>query len=145
MRSNDTREHWSASSLKELCSCPLRFKLHRIDHVHASHRSPSLILGSVHHQVLANALTSLRGGESVKREALVRQFKCFWKTELEASGPPIKWTAKVTAENQHELGIDMVKAWYDQGLPLFRDAESGTTLTLRWWTRASRRRPCGTC
>ncbi len=123
MKPNDNREHWSASSLKELCSCPLRFKLHRIDHVHASHRSPSLVLGGTYHLVLANALTSLRENEPVKKEALVRQFKSFWKTELEASGPPIKWTAKVTAENQRELGIEMVKAWYDQGLPLFRDTE----------------------
>ncbi|MHC4505274.1 MAG: PD-(D/E)XK nuclease family protein, partial [Planctomycetota bacterium] len=118
MKPNDNREHWSASSLRELCSCPLRYRLHRIDRVRASHRSPSLVLGGIYHQVLANALTALRDGEPVKKDGLVRQFKFFWKTELEAGGPPIKWTAKVTAENQRELGIEMVKAWHDQGLPL---------------------------
>ncbi len=117
------REHWSASSLRELCSCPLRFRLHRIDRCPASHRSPSLILGSVYHQVLAHALQSLKEGEDIAEEALTLWFDSLWKDELEANGAPIRWTAKVTAANQRELGIAMVRAWCAQGMPLFRDAE----------------------
>ncbi len=52
MRPNgNSREHWSASLLRELCSCPLRYRLHRIDGCRPSHRAPGLVLGSTYHEV----------------------------------------------------------------------------------------------
>jgi len=123
MKSSDSREHWSASSLRELCSCPLRYKLHRIDRRPASHRSPSLVLGSVYHEVVAHALRTLKEGDDVTEDALALWFDSLWKDELEASGPPIRWTAKATQANQRELGIALVKAWHAQALPLYKDAE----------------------
>jgi hypothetical protein len=88
-----------------------------------SHRSPALILGCVYHETLANALRSLKEGDEVTEDALALWFDSLWKDELESSGPPIKWTSKLTATNQRELGIALVRAWYAQAFPLYRDAE----------------------
>ena len=117
------REHFSHSALKQLQRCPLRYRLQRIDRVKPSHRSPSLVLGGVYHRVLATALQSEREGESVPAEALRLWFDDFLAEELDSGGPPIRWTEKVTPENQRDLGQTMVAAWHEQGLPLFARAE----------------------
>lgn len=121
------REHFSHSALKQLQMCPLRYRLQRIDRVRPSHRSPSLVLGGVYHQVLAAALRLLKGSaggaDELTREALFLWFDDFWAEELGSGGPPIRWTDKVTPQNQRDLGQAMVAAWYEQGLPIFAQAE----------------------
>jgi len=122
------REHFSHSALKQLQTCPLQYRLQRIDRVKPSHRSPSLVLGGVYHQVIAAALRILKdpatGADDVTREALRLWFDDFWAEALDADGPPIRWTDKVTPGNQRDLGQAMIAAWYDQGLPLFAEAKA---------------------
>ncbi len=117
------REHLSASSLRQLMSCALKWKLQRLDGAKPSHRSPSLLLGRAYHEAIANALIALHQDKVVETDGLAESFESAWARELRSDGPPIRWTAKVTAENQRELGIRLVSAWYDQGLLLFADAE----------------------
>jgi CRISPR/Cas system-associated exonuclease Cas4 (RecB family) len=117
------REHLSASALRQLMSCALQWRLQRLDGAKPSHRSPSLILGRSYHEVVANALIALHQGKVVETDELAESFESAWTRELKVDNPPIRWTAKVTAENQRELGLRMVGAWFDQGLPLFADAE----------------------
>lgn len=45
------REHLSATSLKQLQSCALQFRLQRLDGLSRSHRSPALITGGIYHGV----------------------------------------------------------------------------------------------
>ncbi len=104
-------------------SCGLQWRLQRLDGVKPSHRSPSLILGRAYHESLANALIALHQGRAVEADEVAESFESAWAAELKRDGPTIRWTSKVTAENQRELGLRMVGAWYDQGLPLFADAE----------------------
>ncbi len=117
------RRHLSASSLKQLMSCPLQWKLQRLDRVKPSHRSPSLLVGRAFHGAVANALIALHQGKVVETDQLAESFESAWARELKGNGPRIRWTAKLTAENQRELGIRLLSAWFDQGLPLFADAE----------------------
>ena len=118
-----TREHLSASALRQLMSCALQWKLQRLDGAKPSHRSPSLILGRAYHEAVANALIALHQGKVVETDELAESFESAWTRELKVENPPVRWTAKVTAENQRELGLRMVAAWHDQALPLFADAE----------------------
>ncbi len=119
-------EHLSHSALKQLQTCPLQYRLKRIDHVKPSHRSPSLVLGGVYHRVLAHALLSVqeskRSARELTKEALILWFDDFWAEEMDAAGPPVRWTERVTAEKQRELGHAMVVAWSEQGLALFARA-----------------------
>ncbi|MHC4505567.1 MAG: PD-(D/E)XK nuclease family protein, partial [Planctomycetota bacterium] len=117
------REHLSASSLRQLMQCGLQWKLQRLDGAKPSHRSPSLILGRAYHEAVANALIALHQGKGVETDELAEWFDSAWARELKNDTPSIRWTAKVTAENQRELGLRMVAAWFDQGVPLFADAE----------------------
>ena len=117
------REHLSASSLRQLMSCPLQYRLQRLDRVKPSHRSPSLVLGRAYHEAVANALIALHQGKVVQTDELAESFESAWARELKSDGPPIRWTAKVTEENQRGLGLRMVGAWHEQGLPQFADAE----------------------
>jgi CRISPR/Cas system-associated exonuclease Cas4 (RecB family) len=117
------REHLSASSLRQLMSCALQWKLKRLDGAKPSHRSPALILGSCYHEIVANALIALHQGKAVESDEVAESFESAWTRELENDTPPVRWTSKVTEENQHELGLRLVGAWFDQGLPLFADAE----------------------
>ena len=124
MRPNgNSREHWSASSLRELCSCPMRYRLHRVDGCRPTHRSPGLVLGSTYHEAIANALIALHQGKAVEADDLAQSFESAWAGELKREGPPIRWTDRSTAEKQKELGLRLVGAWYDQGLKLFADTE----------------------
>ncbi len=116
-------EHFSHTSLKQLQTCPLQYRLKRIDGVAPSHRSPSLVLGGVYHRVLATTLQLTKEGKSVPAEAMRLWFDDFWGEELDAAGPPIRWTDRGTPENQRDLGQAMVAAWHEQGLPLFAQAE----------------------
>ncbi len=118
-----TREHLSASSLRQLMSCALQWKLQRLDGAKPAHRSPALILGRSYHEAIANALIALHQGKVVETDELAESFESAWARELKKDNPPIRWTAKATAENQRELGLRLVGAWFDQGLPLFADAE----------------------
>jgi len=120
-------EHFSHSALKQLQTCTLQYRLKRIDRVEPSHRSPSLVLGGVYHRVLAHALLfvkeSKRNARELTKEALMLWFDDFWAEEMDAAGPPVCWTEKVTSQNQRELGRAMVAAWHEQGLPAFTHAE----------------------
>jgi len=122
------RQHFSHSALKQLQTCPLQYRLQRIDRVKPSQRSPSLVLGGVYHQVIAAALRILKGSaahaDDITREALRLWFDDFWAEALDADGPPIRWTEKVTPRDQRDLGQAMIAAWYDQGLPLFAEAKA---------------------
>jgi CRISPR/Cas system-associated exonuclease Cas4 (RecB family) len=100
-------------------SCALQWRLQRLDGAKPSHRSPSLILGRAYHEAVANALIALHQGKVVETDELAESFESAWTRELKVEDPPVRWTAKVTVENQHELGLRMVGAWFDQGLPLF--------------------------
>jgi RecB family exonuclease len=116
------RPHWSVSSLRQLQSCPLAWRLSRIDRVAPSHRSPGLVLGSVYHQVLAHALSALRDGEDVPKEALRLWFIDLWQAALE-DGAPVRWTSRATEESERALGVQLIEAWHDQALPVFKEAE----------------------
>ena len=114
------RPHWSHSSLRQLQTCGLQFKLKRIDKVAPSHRSPALVLGSVYHDVIAHALLALCEDRIVEQEALLEKFDELWAVELSIPAPPIRWSTRSTEESQRELGNAMIAAWHKQGLPLFQ-------------------------
>ncbi len=116
-------DHFSHSALKQLRTCPLQYRLQRIDGASPSHRSPSLVLGGVYHEVLANALRFVEKDTDLPAEALRLWFDDFWAEALESHGPPIRWTDRLTPQNQRDLGRAMVATWHDQGLPIFTQAE----------------------
>jgi putative RecB family exonuclease len=117
------REHLSATSLKQLQSCALQFRLQRLDGLSRSHRSPALITGGIYHGVLASALLMLRDDQDVTKDKLVEIYEERWDAELKISEPPIRWSKKATLKDQHELGRALVGAWFEQGLPIFKAAE----------------------
>ena len=117
------REHLSASSLRQLMSCALQWKLQRLDRAKPTHRSPSLILGRAYHEAVANALVTLHQGKAVKSDEIAEWFEAAWSRGLENDTPPVRWTPKVTEENQRELGLRLAGGWFDQGLPLFTEVE----------------------
>ncbi len=122
MKASD-REHFSASALRQIMSCAMMYRLQRIDRAKPTHRSPALILGSSYHEAIAAALIAVRQGKVVETDELAEWFEAAWARELAVETPPIKWTAKLTVDNQRELGLRMVGAWHEQGLPLFADTE----------------------
>lgn len=121
-------DHLSYSALKQLQTCPLQYRLERVDRAPPEHRSPGLLLGAAYHRVLAHALRSVKesGAEAhgLTREALLLWFDDLWAEELDAAGPPVLWSERTTPENQRDLGRAMVAAWHAKGLPLFAEAKA---------------------
>jgi CRISPR/Cas system-associated exonuclease Cas4 (RecB family) len=122
MKTTD-REHFSASALRQIMTCGMMYRLQRIDGVKRTHRSPPVVLGSSFHEAIASALVAVRQGKTVEADEVAAWFEAAWARELAVKSPPIRWTAKATVDNQHELGLRMVGTWHEQGLPLFADAE----------------------
>jgi CRISPR/Cas system-associated exonuclease Cas4 (RecB family) len=118
------REHLSATALRQLMTCPLQFRLKRIDAVSPSHRSPALVLGGLYHGVIANALLLVKEDKEVAKEQLVQWFEDGWSSHMKVKSPPIRWSKKATESQQHELGRALIEAWHDQALPIFMEAEA---------------------
>ena len=118
------REHLSATALRQLMTCPLQYRLQRIDGVPPSHRSPSLVLGGVYHGTLATALLSVMDDKDVTVKQMVEWFEDGWAAQVKLAEPPIKWSKKITEDNLRELGRALVEAWHAQALPIFMEAES---------------------
>jgi CRISPR/Cas system-associated exonuclease Cas4 (RecB family) len=117
------RPHFSHSSLRQLQTCALQFRLQRIDKLPRQHRSPALILGSCYHASVAEALNASRRGNDVTVDFLVEKFQAAWNAELSIEDPPVRWTRKVTADGQLELGLRLVEAWFEQAMPVFAQAQ----------------------
>lgn len=117
------RPHFSHSSLRQLQTCSLQYRLQRLDGVKASHRSPALVLGSTYHAVLAQALLGLKEGQIPAVDDLTELFDRLWAAEMNNKSPPIRWTNRTTEQSEQELGRAMVRAWHEQGLPIFCEAD----------------------
>jgi len=117
------REHLSASSLRQLMSCALQWRLQRLDGAKPTHRSPALLLGRAYHEAVANALIALHQDKPADKDEISGWFEAAWSRELRVTDPPVRWTDRMTADVGREQGLRMVGAWFDQGLPQFEGAE----------------------
>ena len=123
MHANTHRLHWSYSSLRQLQTCPLQFKLQRIDGLQPSHRNPALVLGGVYHVVLAEALNLLVEKKQPTVKSITECFETIWSAEVGIEEPPVLWTKRTTEKSLRRLGRKMVAAWIEQGLPIFLGAK----------------------
>jgi CRISPR/Cas system-associated exonuclease Cas4 (RecB family) len=115
-------EHFSFSALRQLMSCPLQYRLQRIDRIEPSHRSSALVLGSCYHAAIAHVLRQLQEFGQPTVDQAVEIFDSVWKTEITLDHPPIRWPSSTTPEKQYDLGLRMVGSWFEQALPIFGDA-----------------------
>lgn len=117
------RDHLSHSSLRQLQSCAMAWRLQRIEGVKPSHRSGALVVGSVYHEVLAKCLFALKHGKKVTDKLIDDTFETAWKVETATDGLPIRWPARSDESGQRALCRLMVDTWQEQGLPRFADCE----------------------
>lgn len=117
------RPHFSHSSLRQLQTCALQFRLQRIDQLPPRHRSPALILGTCYHHAAAEALRASQRGDDVTVDFVIEQFQDAWRAATSVQDPPIRWTGKITADNQRELGLRLVEAWFEQAMSMFARAD----------------------
>ena len=116
-------DHLSHSSIRQLQTCSMAWRLRRIDNVRPSHRGGALIVGSVYHEVIAKCLLALKSGEEVSTGFIDEAFESNWKIQTESDGPPIRWAARSDESGQRALCRLMCDTWMEQGLLLFTDAE----------------------
>ena len=97
------RDHLSHSSIRQLQSCSMAWRLRRIDGVKPSHRSGAMCVGRIYHVIIAKCLSTLKRGEAVSTGLIDEAFETAWKVETETDGPPIRWPARSDKSGQQTL------------------------------------------